>query len=492
MLSTESMLLPLLNDKDQDKNEQETQEYFSIDETELETMNEFVIFHATIFDTIEKWYQSATNTDNPFLTSWHHWEFLGLMRYKVFTYMQTRLSLTNSIRDYIDVVKECPDVPRKLGWQWKGTLFLCWFRYHPGESDDHDQQTLTGDDNKLRNLCIELMQFANKMDVSLKTFHNRIVDINVRLDATDDRIKNHGRDLQGTLQQNLESSCTTLTKIMNAQVEIFQRRLTRAMDTQTDKLTMGMTTLANKQQELLTDAELAIDRLMDQAQHDLFATAEEATNNLNTYADKITKKLQQTSHAKPNEQSSNSTVDAGTNDTDINHNTAPTSRWNVDPRERAHLENFTPRGPSFLNDNTQPNVPPSATAETVAPNQFQGPPDMIYGPRCSTGPNGLPWLQFDNFIKRTKITLTDTEDTIIFYNQLYNVANHYGVFLCQLQGLQINMLLCLDSYNGVAISAYRKQQMGNCLYQLLQNPDVIPLDFTWARNVINRFVEDND
>jgi hypothetical protein len=117
---------------------------------------------------------------------------------------------------------------------------------------------------------------------------------------------------------------------------------------------------------------------------------------------------------------------------------------------------------------------------------------MIYGQRSFTGPDGLPWLQFDNFIKRTKITLTDTEDTIVFYNQLYNIANHYGVFLRPLQGLKLNMSLCPDSYNGIAISDSRKMQMGECLYQILQNPDVIPLDFTWARNVINRFVEDND
>jgi hypothetical protein len=32
--------------------------------------------------------------------------------------------------------------------------------------------------------------------------------------------------------------------------------------------------------------------------------------------------------------------------------------------------------------------------------------------------------------------------------------------------------------------------MGECIYQVLQNPDVIPLDYTWARKVINRFMED--
>ncbi len=34
--------------------------------------------------------------------------------------------------------------------------------------------------------------------------------------------------------------------------------------------------------------------------------------------------------------------------------------------------------------------------------------------------------------------------------------------------------------------------MGECIYQVLQNPDAIPLDYTWARKVINRFMEDNN
>ena len=58
--------------------------------------------------------------------------------------------------------------------------------------------------------------------------------------------------------------------------------------------------------------------------------------------------------------------------------------------------------------------------------------------------------------------------------------------------MQLNMPVCPESYIGIAISLTRKKQMGSCLYQLLQNPEVVPLDFTWARNIIDRFIEDND
>lgn len=49
-----------------------------------------------------------------------------------------------------------------------------------------------------------------------------------------------------------------------------------------------------------------------------------------------------------------------------------------------------------------------------------------------------------------------------------------------------------DEYCGILISALRRQQMGNCLYQILQNPEVIPMEFTWARNIVARFVEENN
>ena len=83
-------------------------------------------------------------------------------------------------------------------------------------------------------------------------------------------------------------------------------------------------------------------------------------------------------------------------------------------------------------------------------------------------------------------------DILVFYNQLFNITNNYGVFLRKLETLKLNMSICPDEYQGIAISPQRKAQMANCLYLILQNPDTVPLEYTWTRNIINRFVKAND
>jgi hypothetical protein len=47
------------------------------------------------------------------------------------------------------------------------------------KQDAPDLQLTHGDATKLTNLHYKLMQLAYKVDVSLKTFHNKIMDINI-------------------------------------------------------------------------------------------------------------------------------------------------------------------------------------------------------------------------------------------------------------------------------------------------------------------------
>jgi hypothetical protein len=54
------------------------------------------------------------------------------------------------------------------------------------------------------------------------------------------------------------------------------------------------------------------------------------------------------------------------------------------------------------------------------------------------------------------------------------------------------MSLCPNSYNNIVISEYRKQSMANTIYQKLQNPDVIPMEYTSIRNIINQYAKSTD
>jgi hypothetical protein len=106
--------------------------------------------------------------------------------------------------------------------------------------------------------------------------------------------------------------------------------------------------------------------------------------------------------------------------------------------------------------------------------------------------NGLPPLNHDAAIKRVKIQYTGIGDMFVFYNQLLNALEQFGVFLMSLNQVQYNTSICPTTYNGFAITAQRYDSMAKTLYQKLQNPDVIPMEHTSIRNIINRFAEVND
>lgn len=94
--------------------------------------------------------------------------------------------------------------------------------------------------------------------------------------------------------------------------------------------------------------------------------------------------------------------------------------------------------------------------------------------QSTQGPDGLPWLNFDTLIKRAKVTYTGQDDVIVFYNQLYNICNTYGLFMCKLKEMTLDMSICPDECNKLTISANRKALMASCLYMILRSPKWTP------------------
>jgi hypothetical protein len=80
----------------------------------------------------------------------------------------------------------------------------------------------------------------------------------------------------------------------------------------------------------------------------------------------------------------------------------------------------------------------------------------------------------------------------VFYNQLLNGMEQFGVYLTPLNHVAYQMSLFPTHYNHIIISDHRRQSMANTLYQKLQIPDVIPLEHTSIRNIINRYAESTD
>jgi len=109
-----------------------------------------------------------------------------------------------------------------------------------------------------------------------------------------------------------------------------------------------------------------------------------------------------------------------------------------------------------------------------------------------TGLVSLPPVNHDQALKRAKIQFSGLGDIFVFYNQLMNAMEQFGIYLLPLMQVKYQQSLCPESYGGIPIDHHRKQVMAGTLYQKLQSSDFIPLEYTAMRNIINRYAEKND
>jgi hypothetical protein len=80
----------------------------------------------------------------------------------------------------------------------------------------------------------------------------------------------------------------------------------------------------------------------------------------------------------------------------------------------------------------------------------------------------------------------------VFFNQLLNGMEWFGVFLVPLSKVKRTESLCPAWYGNILISTHGYQSMACTLYQKLWGPEVVPLEHTAVRNIINRYAEQNN
>lgn len=282
-------------------------------------------------------------------------------------------------------------------------------------------------------------------------------------------------------------------------------------------------------QDVYIAAETAQAAMLDQSTDILNKITQETTQNLSTYNDIMDIKaalsdLQQLLQDLQDVKCQHPPVSTSST-THPNVPQSPAPRWKnvtLDPTFRRSPNPFdAPQGnvnhtwrPSSNNTNDSQAMPPRRTPTFDNPNDirnfrhnYKNPADHIGGPSpiphtvlVGSGAHynalkehpGLPPLNHDAALKRAKIQYTGIGDMFVFYNQLLNGMEQFGVFLTPLNQVRYNDSLCPKAYNNVLITEQRYQSMASTLYQKLQNPDVVPLDHTSIRNIINRFAETND
>jgi len=104
----------------------------------------------------------------------------------------------------------------------------------------------------------------------------------------------------------------------------------------------------------------------------------------------------------------------------------------------------------------------------------------------------MPPLNHDQVIKHAKIQFTGLGDIFVFYNQLMNGMEQFGIYLIPLNSVSYQLDLCPLNYQNIPITAHCWIQMASTPHQKLQDTDVIPMEYTAIRNIINRYAELND
>ena len=461
----------------------ETLDYYTVNEDTIITSDEFRIFHSHVCDIIDKWVSQADGTKEGFVTTWRRWKFHGLDRTRDFRFVQ-RLLRIEDLNGYLMAIKACPEITKQVGWLWYQNELRYWII--PRETLK-ESAVVEVNQTRLQNLQTEFTLFQNKFELSIKDFNAKLADVQYRLDINDNQVRRVAKLVQGNVNQAIETGKVSINQTMEAQKDIFQRKLTHLMDTNATEFRSTIQGICKSHD---THVKAELDQFSDQTTErilkELYAAADDATNSFNAQVEIATARfLSQV-------QKATTSTESAMRDQPIAAKTNPTpadSRWkNVDQATRDKLAQFvasSPNGPSY----TPPTDPPPAGNQGGIPTTIENPAG-VYN---YNSPDGLPWLQFDQLLKRSKaIQYSGQSDIIVFYNQLYNITNNYGVYMRKLQTLQLGMSICPDTYNDIPISETRRAQMGNCMYQILQNPDVIPTEFTWARNIISRFSEDND
>lgn len=106
--------------------------------------------------------------------------------------------------------------------------------------------------------------------------------------------------------------------------------------------------------------------------------------------------------------------------------------------------------------------------------------------------NHLTPVNHDQALKHPKVQFTGLGNVFIFYNQLLNAMEQFGIYLLPLTNVKHQLSLCPTAHRGIHVDLYRRTMMASTLYHMLQSSKVVPMECMSIRNIINWFAEVND
>jgi hypothetical protein len=497
-------------------------EIYTVSTIDLDTSFEFVLLHSFIHDTIATW--TVANVKDPFTQDWLKWVFKGLTRDKMFQKVKTILGIT-TLREYLQTMQKCPVITNRLAWEWQGDKLKYWIL--PDDMGNPEDCTQTP--AKILSLKSDLKVFSNRFNMTLKEVNNKMKDALFRLDILDERSKRYEKTVERTVHQQgqrlmtehsdtikritenlIEDQRVALENIAKETVKKFKSDTIAIITTFDSEVACKVQTFKQHLDTLSVSSVAAsqetLGSTMVKLVNDLQSAATDVTNNISVLAEEHMAAIQKsTADIQPmDKQNQPGYVHPLFPNVDIEKIYAAPAR--SIPKHAP--QDSTPNIPD-TNAEQQPSgdtttASPDIRDPTASPKRIPVPERQQWQPQHTQVAHApyqyghaypeptIPYLQYDNVMKRAQVQYTGEEDVLVFYNQLRNGVEHYGLYLIEVVQFELGKSLCPKAYKGYIIDDERYRLMAGCLYQKLVSFDTIPAEFTSARTVINTYAEAND
>jgi len=475
----------------------------------------FCILHHDIHRELSQWAQYGDiKADNKWM-QWRKWLFSGLKPIEPAAHIMKILGVQN-IHEYFQTFQPYPVIQQK---------FIVHDINDPNILEDSYAETVQ---TRYEDFQGKMTHFSTYFDITIHQMTDRMQNLNSKLEACEHNIKTFYSQQKVRLQD-----------IANGVITNYSNQLENSLET----MIKDKRDLMENQYipEKITQFENQLHSVIDELMQDVYGAADEAheslqtqyTNMLNefdtTLASKLSAKINtfsdttvlphylstaqmdtqsaQASYARPQPVTSTSQMPYSTLTTNRpsppQTDTSNSQMLYVSPRfADAKINHNFCRSPNpYDRDmNTvhshhfsqQKGHRPHFETNSVQEQQYRrSPPSVPQDQRkipyvVEMNSHTLPMVNHDQALKRAKIQYSGLGDTFVFYSQLMNSMEQFGIYLIPLYQVKYRTSLCPVEYDGILISEHRKQLMASTLYQKLLSTDVTPLEYTSIRNIINR------
>jgi len=129
----------------------------------------------------------------------------------------------HSLAEYVTTIQQCPIIPLLIHWMWQGPILHYMFIENVPE--EATKELISTAPSKLSNLRMDFEMLQTQITVANKDNHNRIINLNVRLDATDQRLSRQSKAIDQSVNRTVQEGTRQIEDIFKSQLAAFNLQL---------------------------------------------------------------------------------------------------------------------------------------------------------------------------------------------------------------------------------------------------------------------------